>query len=258
MLEKFIQHKKEEVARKKRDMPLSQLATTEIIRQGPSFRRALSSDEPALIAEIKYASPSHGSFNISESPTQLANLYETAGANAISVLTDERFFQGSLDNLRQVSGSTPLPTLCKDFIIDPYQLHEARHAGASAALLMVSILQQELLEELISQCRGLSLTPVVEVRDSNEADRALEAGAKTIGVNNRNLEDLSVDLQRGKELITHFRDEEDLLVICESGISTRQQIEEFYQLGYQGFLIGTSLMQSGNPAHKLRELRGQS
>ncbi|WP_457600198.1 indole-3-glycerol phosphate synthase TrpC [Hydrogenivirga sp.] len=219
------------------------------------FTSALRSCRTKIIAEVKKASPSAGHIRAVE-PARQAKLYESAGAVAISVLTDRKFFNGSLEDLREVREAVSLPVLRKDFIIHRVQVLEAKAYGADTLLLIVRILTPQQLEELISFSRELGLEPLVEVFSLEEAKLALGAGAEVIGINNRDLDTLKVDVNLTRELAPRIKELGARFVIAESGIETRDQIEDLTNYQVDAFLIGTSLMKSENPYAKLKELLG--
>ncbi len=219
------------------------------------FEKALTSCKTKIIAEVKKASPSAG--NIREvDPAEQAKIYESAGATAISVLTDREFFRGSLEDLKAVRDTVDLPILRKDFIIDDVQILEAKAYGADTLLLIVRILDSKKLRDLINFSLELGMSPLVEVFSLEEARMALEAGAQIVGINNRDLDTLRTDVNLTKELAPKIKELGARFVIAESGIETREQIEELMNYGVDAFLIGTSLMKSDNPYGKLRELLG--
>lgn len=214
-----------------------------------------------IIAEIKKASPSKGVMRPDLRPADLACAYQEGGAAAISVLTEHHFFQGELEFLTQVRGCCALPLLRKDFILDPYQLYEARAYGADAALLIVALLQlvtngapEERLRELMALCAKLELEPLVEVHVEAELEVALRADARLIGINNRDLHTFQTDLEVTLRLLREIPPEK--LVISESGIRDRADILRLEEAGVAAFLIGESLVRAEDPAAKLRELRG--
>ncbi|NPB07494.1 MAG: indole-3-glycerol phosphate synthase TrpC [Aquificae bacterium] len=220
-----------------------------------SLEKALTSCGTKIIAEVKKASPSQGKIK-EVSPEHQAKLYEKAGAVAISVLTERNYFSGSLEDLAQVRKSVNLPLLRKDFLFHRVHLLEARAFGADAVLLIVGMLSDKELRELISFAEELGLTPLVEVFNLEEAKRALDAGARVIGINNRDLRTLKVDLRVTKELAPRIKEMGARFVISESGISRREEILELMNYQVDAFLVGTSLMKSDDPYLKLRELLG--
>ncbi|HWL51083.1 MAG TPA: indole-3-glycerol phosphate synthase TrpC [Chthoniobacteraceae bacterium] len=202
-------------------------------------------DALGLIAEVKKASPSAGSIVEAFDPVAIAQAYEAAGAHAISVLTDEKFFQGALSYMTQVRAATNLPVLRKDFIIHEVQIYEAAVAGADAVLLIVAALEQELLEELHKTATTLGLDVLVEVHTAPELERALEAGATLIGINNRNLTTFEVDLKATEE-ISEEVPEEGILLVSESGIKTNADTRRVFAAGANAILVGESLMRSND------------
>jgi len=222
---------------------------------GSGLAEARPSERPiALIAEVKKASPSAGVICENFDPVRIARQYEAAGAHAISVLTDREFFQGRLEYLEQIRAAVKLPVLRKDFIIEELQIHEAAAAGADAVLLIAAILDDRQLREYRAVAEHLHLAALVEVHDDVEVDRAIAAGARLIGINNRNLRDFSVNLRTTEQLAARLPD--DVVVVAESGIHTRQDVARVAQAGVQAILVGESLMRSRDIAGKVRELLG--
>lgn len=209
----------------------------------------------ALIAEVKKASPSAGVIRPDFDPVAIARDYERGGASCLSVLTDEKFFQGHLDYLRRIREAVKLPLLRKDFIVDELQIHEAVAAGADCVLLIVACLEQAALTNLLHVTAECRLDALVEVHDEAELDRALAAGAKIIGVNNRNLKTFKVDLATTERLAARMRNAERTLV-AESGIHTRADVERLARCGVNAILVGESLMRSDDIPPKIRELLG--
>jgi indole-3-glycerol phosphate synthase len=219
------------------------------------LRKALEADSPTLkiIAEFKRMSPSRGMIRSDLSPSAAASCYERGGACAISILTDEEYFRGSLADLTAARGSTRLPILRKDFIIDPIQIYEAASAGADAILLIAAILNDRALEQMrmIAQDE-LGLDALVEVHTSDELRCALNAGARLIGVNNRDLRTFEVSVRTSECLIAEAPD--DTVMISESGLRSAEQLRQLNALGFRGFLIGETLMQAADPASALRAM----
>ena len=221
------------------------------------FRRALSArsrDGVAVIAELKKASPSKGLIRAEFRPAELARELEAAGAVALSVLTDEEFFQGSLGNLRESSAVVAIPCLRKDFIVDEFQLVEARANSADAVLLIVAALSSDELVRLARAARSHELDVLCEVHDGDELQRALDAGCDLIGVNTRDLRTFQVDLQTAFSLAERFPD--DIVRVAESGIHSASDISRLQAAGYHAFLVGESLMRAVSPGAALRELMG--
>jgi len=210
-----------------------------------------------IIAEFKKASPSKGVINDGVDPADIARQYEAGGAAAISVLTEEDHFKGSLDDLRAVRAVVDLPILRKDFIFDEYQIYEAAEAGADAILLIAAMLEDDEIERLrIIAEDELGMDALVEVHTLVELERVNGTHAKLIGVNNRDLKSFHMTLDGSRDLISHAP--EHVIMVSESGLQTREDILELQGLGYSGFLIGETLMRTGDPAAELRRLCDQS
>jgi indole-3-glycerol phosphate synthase len=213
---------------------------------------------PQIIAEVKRQSPSKGQIAIELDPVEVALGYQRAGATAISVLTEPHYFGGSVQDLKNIREALPyMPLLMKDFVIDRYQILQARALGADTVLLMYSLLGESELRRLYEDAKSLGMEPLVEVHDEKEFELALTLGASLIGVNNRNLKTLDVDLETSTRLLKdrHFG---NIVLISESGIETAQQIRLLGQLGYRGFLMGTQLMKDKQPESTLRNLLAEA
>jgi indole-3-glycerol phosphate synthase len=219
-----------------------------------SFYQALDHgpDHLSLIAEVKKASPSAGTIAEDFDPVRQAQAYARAGANAISVLTDEEFFKGKLSYLSEIRKHVDIPLLRKDFILHPVQVYEAVVAGADAILLIVACLTQDELISLLDLATSCQLDVLVEVHDREELDRALETDAKIIGVNNRNLKSFEVDLQTTQALSEEI--DNDLIFISESGIKTNEHAQQVFDWGANGILVGEALMRSGNVESQVKAL----
>jgi indole-3-glycerol phosphate synthase len=255
ILDKIITAKKEEVAHLKRTKPLSELkASIRYLSSPRDFQGAISGKTCAIIAEVKRRSPSKGILREAFDPVKIASLYEGNGAAAISVLTDRDFFGGDTAFLADIKKTVSLPLLRKDFIIDPYQIYETRRLNGDALLLIAGILEEEQLTEYIRLTESLGLSALVEVHSRGEVDKALIAGATLIGINNRDLKTFSTDLNTSFTIAQHIP--ADRVIISESGINTREDIEMLMKAGIHVFLIGESLMCSQNIGLKLKELRG--
>jgi indole-3-glycerol phosphate synthase len=218
------------------------------------FEDALAAPGISLIAEIKKASPSAGSIVAHARPARYAQMYEQAGASAISVLTEPEHFKGSLEDLRAARDSVSIPALRKDFLCDPLHLWEARACGADAVLLIVAALEQTALVALLDLAETLGLGVLVEVHTEEEVDRALRAGARVIGINTRDLATLHVDpatIKRLRPLIPN-----EVLVVAESGIRSRRDVEALERLEVDAVLVGEALMRADDPGAKVRELLG--
>ncbi len=255
-LESIITSKRTELAAAKRRVPEAQLV--EACRQAPptrDFAEALARPGLQVIAEVKKASPSAGVIREDFDPAAIARGYERGGAAALSVLTDGPHFQGSLAHLAAVRETVALPLLRKDFTLDPYQLHEARHAGADAVLLIVAVLDDALLRDLIALAGELGLAALVEVHAPPEADRALAAGARLLGINNRDLRTFVTDLAQTEAVLRHLPTREGLTIISESGIRTAADLRRLNDLGVDAVLIGEHLMRAPDPGEALAALR---
>jgi indole-3-glycerol phosphate synthase len=220
------------------------------------FQAALTTPRRAIIAEVKKASPSRGVIRANFDPIRIARAYAAAGAAAISVLTEVRYFQGHLDHLAAIRGVVDLPLLRKDFVFDAYQLSEARAYGADAVLLIVAILSPALLRELLQAASELGLGALVEVHDRSELEQALGCGARLIGVNNRDLRTFHTTLATTEALVPLAPPE--CVVVAESGIESLADIERLERIGVRAFLIGESLMRASDPGEKLAALLGRS
>ena len=218
------------------------------------FEQALLREDINFICEVKKASPSKGIIAEDFPYVRIAREYEQAGAAAISVLTEPRFFLGKDEYLEEIVNAVSIPVLRKDFTIDPYQIYQAKTLGASAVLLICALLERPVLREYLDICRQLGLSALVEAHDEKEVEMALAAGARIVGVNNRNLKDFTVDIHnsvRLRELVP-----ENILFVSESGMKTRQDIARIEQNGTNAVLIGETLMRSADKKAVLQELRG--
>jgi indole-3-glycerol phosphate synthase len=224
--------------------------------EGRPFLEALARPGTSVIAEYKRRSPSAGPIREDAGCAEIVRAYERGGAAAISVLTEEAHFGGSLDDLREARATSDLPMLRKDFTIDPYQLYEAKAAGADAVLLVVAALTPRELGTLYGLARDLDLDALVEISRDEELDAALELDADVIGINNRDLEDFSVDLQRTFDLLADVP--AGKTVVSESGISHRHQVDELEGVGIDAVLVGEALMRAPDPEAAVRDLVGTS
>lgn len=218
------------------------------------FRAALESRRPAVIAELKKASPSAGLIADHFDPAEIARGYQKAGAAALSVLTDQQFFRGSMGDLMAARTATALPVLRKDFTLDRYHVLQSSTGGADCILLIVAVLEDSELSELLGAAKELRLDALVEVHDGAELERALAVGADLIGVNNRNLKTMEVSLQTSLDLAKEIPD--GVLPISESGIRTPDDLKCLVDAGYQGFLVGESLMRQPDRRRALEGLLG--
>ena len=252
-LSTIVEQVKSQVDHRQREIPAPVLRERPLF-QTPTrgFARNLEGSSRRIIAEIKRASPSKGLIRTDCDPVAIGKEYASHGASAISVLTEERFFQGSLLYLEQIRSVVLLPLLRKDFIVNPYQLIEARSYGADAVLLIAALLDPSLLQELREQATALSLDSLVEVHTEMELDAAVRAGAQMVGINNRDLETFDVNLATTEKLAPLVP--AGMPAVCESGIDSVEQIRRIERLGIHVFLVGESLMRSIEPGRKLQEL----
>ena len=253
VLDRILEARRAEVERRKSVLPETALkygvAAASPVRD---FAAALSCDALNVIAELKPASPSRGVIRDPFDAPALAKALESAGAAALSVLTEGEFFGGSLKNMRDARKQAALPVLRKDFIFDPWQVWEARANDADSFLLIVAALSDARISELISLGRELKMEPLVEVHTGQELDRALAAGARILGVNNRDLKTLTVRVETSYELVEKIPD--DCLAVAESGLRTYDDLKHLRAAGFDAFLIGEHLMLSPDPGAALREL----
>lgn len=257
MLDEIIAARRRDLNVQKQRQPEERLRRRLGESPPPDFLQALQQDAVNIIAEVKFKSPSRGRFPNSLQLEECIERYQEGGAVAASILTEERFFDGSLEFLDRAAQVAPaLPLLRKDFILDPYQVLEAAAHRASAYLLIVASLDQGELDRLIERGREFALAPLVEIHDFSDLDRAMESGADLIGVNNRNLKNFEVRLETSFALARRLEGESGLTLVAESGISEYSQIEELRDAGFQAFLIGTQLMEARDPLLELRHLRG--
>jgi indole-3-glycerol phosphate synthase len=255
IIEQLIEGAREGVEARKRETPLADLEA-QLSGRGEDrpFQEALVRPGLSLIAEFKRASPSKGMISPDADVSAQVAAYERGGAAALSVLTDGPHFGGSLEDLRAARGAATLPIIRKDFIVDPYQLYEAAVNGADAVLLIVRALSDRELAALYEEARALDLDCLVEVHDADELERALEADAEVIGINNRDLDEQKVDIQTTYELMPDVP--AGKTVVAESGISDREELNELDRVGVDAVLIGGALMTAVDPELKARELTG--
>jgi indole-3-glycerol phosphate synthase len=252
-LDELVGATREALHRRKRERPLAEVeAEAGAVPEGRPFAEALSRPGTSLIAEHKRRSPSAGTIREGASCADVVSAYERGGAAALSVLTEEAHFGGTLADLREARAASELPILRKDFTIDPYQLYEAKAAGADAVLLVVGAMPQRELAQLYREAHALDLDAVVEIHTEEELDAALEIDADVLGINNRDLEDFSVDIQRTFDLLADIP--AGKVVVSESGIKSRNQIEELEQVGVDAVLIGEVLMRAPDPEAAVRDL----
>lgn len=253
ILATIADHVRDVVERRRRATPPSALRDRPLFSApARGFACSLSGGRRRIVAEVKKASPSKGLIRADFDPVAIAKVYAAGGASAISVLTEERFFQGSLLYLEEIRNAVAIPLLRKDFILDPYQLVEARAYGADAVLFIAAMLDAGLLRELREQATELSLDALVEVHTEKELETAVAAGAQLVGINNRDLKTFEVNLSTTERLAPLVP--AHIPAVCESGIDSVEQIRRVELLGIHIFLIGESLMRAPEPGRKLTEL----
>lgn len=256
ILDQLAEHARERVAFAKEQVSLEQMRerAERIADRSFAFEKALAANpDIAFICECKKASPSKGLIAPDFPYLQIAKAYETAGADAISVLTEPKWFLGSEKYLEEIASQVSIPCLRKDFTVDPYMIYEAKVLGASAVLLIMSILPKEVAAEYLSIADSLGLSSLVETHNEEEVESALSIGARIIGVNNRNLKDFSVDTENSRKL----RDliPKNVLFVSESGVSGAEDVRRLREIGADAVLVGETLMRAADKTEKLRELR---
>ncbi|VXD17984.1 indole-3-glycerol phosphate synthase TrpC [Planktothrix paucivesiculata] len=261
ILEEIVWYKEKEITDLRERLPLEKLKQKVNTISAPrNFFEALKSSQtqPAVIAEVKKASPSKGVIREDFDPVAIAQSYQQGGASCLSVLTDKKFFQGSFENLSQIRAVVDLPLLCKDFVIYPYQIYLARYYGADAVLLIAAVLSDQDLQYFLKIAKVLGMTALIEVHTLEELDRVLTLdGVNLIGINNRDLQDFSVDLQTTCQLLQSRQSQlqsRDILVVSESGLYTREDISLVTQAGAKAVLIGESLIKQPDPGVALNQL----
>lgn len=256
ILDEIIEHKRNELEARMKRVPRSELEQRVKKADGPQdFLAALRSKPwPAVIAECKHASPSRGVIREPYDPVAIARAYESAGAAAISVLTDEKYFGGTLEHLTAVRCAVGIPVVRKEFIIDEYQVLEARAAGADAVLLIAAVLDRAQLRDLVDAVRAMDMHALVEIHDAGEIERAAESNTGIIGINNRNLDTLDVDLRQTERLLPLVP--EGVFIIGESGIRSRNDLNYLRDVGVGAVLIGEYFMSAPDPGRALAELIG--
>jgi indole-3-glycerol phosphate synthase len=256
MLEKIIRHKIEEVSRKKAVLSLPELRRrVSGMKPGGDFKAAIDTGDVAIIAEIKKSSPSRGRIREDFDPVAIARTYEESGVAAVSVITDHRYFEGRASSLSEIRERTQIPLLRKDFVIDPYQIYETILLGADAALLIARILAFQPLRDLIELSSEMGLATLVEIHDEHDLGKAVSAGARIIGINNRDLSTFETNLETSLRLAPLVPG--GITVVSESGIRSRRDIERLMRAGIRVFLVGEALMMERDIAGKIRELMGR-
>ncbi|MFN6529489.1 indole-3-glycerol phosphate synthase TrpC [Nostoc sp. ChiSLP03a] len=261
ILEEIVSHKRQEVAQMQQELPLGSLRQQ--LNTAPTVRNFLTAlqdnpNQPSLIAEVKKASPSRGVIRADFDPVAVAQAYERGGAACLSVLTDEKFFQGGFDNLRKVRQQVALPLLCKEFIINSYQIYLARTVGADAVLLIAAILSDRELQDFLRVIHDLGMTALVEVHTLAELDRVLKLdNLSLVGINNRNLEDFTLDLGTTQQLLAERQQQLqslDITVVSESGLYTPADLSLVAEAGARAVLIGESLVKQSDVEQAVREI----
>jgi indole-3-glycerol phosphate synthase len=252
-LEELVAGAREDCRRRQREVPLETLRARLVTRDGARpFNEALVGPGLSLIAEFKRRSPSAGELRPGAGVAEIVEAYERGGAAALSILTEERHFGGSVADLRAAREASDLPIMRKDFIVDGYQLYEAAASGADAVLLIVAGLDDERLDALYVEARELDLDCLLEVHDEADLERALAIGADVIGINNRDLDDFNVDLETTVKLLTDVP--AGKTVVSESGYARRDQLDELERIGVDAVLVGETLMRAEDPELLVREL----
>ena len=254
-LETVVERTQAGLAARMREVPAAELESRlGPVRRGRPFSEALIAEGISLIAEMKRASPSRGPIRPEASVTEVVQAYQRAGARAVSVLTESAYFGGSLDDLVEARAACELPLLRKDFVVDEYQLLEARAAGADAVLLIVAALDPDRLGALMGAASDLGMDSLVEVHDEDEVRVAVDAGAEVLGINNRDLHSLEVDLETTFRLLADVP--AGTVVVSESGITRSEDVESLEKAGVDAILVGEALMRSDDPVRAVRELLG--
>lgn len=258
ILDRLADHARERVEEAKRRQSLTEIRqrASDMPKGNFAFENALKKPDIAFICECKKASPSKGLIAPEFPYLSIAREYEAAGADAVSVLTEPKWFLGSDKYLKDIAEAVSIPCLRKDFTVDEYMIYEAKLLGASAVLLICSILSEEQIKEYIGICDGLGLSALVEAHDGEEVEIALRAGARMIGVNNRNLKDFSVDTENSRRLRQMILPE--VLFVSESGVGSAEDVSRLRGIGADAVLIGETLMRAADKKAKLRELKGEA
>jgi indole-3-glycerol phosphate synthase len=254
ILDKIIENKRSEVVKAKISKPLELLKSElQDLEKTRDFHQSLRPEGTTkVIAEIKCASPSKGVLRPDFNPVEISKSYAREGATAISVLTDSRFFKGSLDHLRDIRSSVEIPLLRKDFIVDPYQVYESRFYGADAILLIAAALDSTILKQLLELAHSLDMDAIVEIHNEAELEKAIQAGSKIIGINNRDLKTFNVSIETSLRLCRLIP--KGKIVISESGISSIDDVKRLKSAGISVLLIGETFMRAPEPGEALRKL----
>ena len=257
VLQRILETKREEIASASQSVPLAQMKARAIAASPArdfvgAMRSRIAQGEPAVIAEIKKASPSKGVLRESFDPSAIAKSYAAAGAACLSVLTDKQYFQGANEHLQIARAVCDLPVLRKDFMVDPYQVYEARAMGADCILLIVAALEPGVMRELEEHARGLGMAVLVEIHDAGELDAALSLSTPLLGINNRNLRTFETRLGTTFDLLP--RVPADRLVVTESGMLSQKDVKTMRDHGVQAFLVGEAFMRANDPGMALSTL----
>lgn len=256
ILSKIIEEKRSEVEKRKDSLSLAELkgSIRDPFTGRLDFKKTVSGEGINLIAEVKKKSPSRGILRKDFRPVEIALDYAVAGAAALSVLTDEKFFGGSLSLIKEVKKEVSLPVLQKDFIIDEYQIYEAKSKGADAILLIADILSDEQMSRFLGIAKSLGMDALCEIRSEEDLEKALNAGAEIVGINNRDLHDFKVDIETTPRLIRHIP--HGKIIVSESGIKTYRDVMYLKSLGVNAVLIGEAFMTAADITAKVREIMG--
>lgn len=255
VLDEIVAHKRTEVAARRAELPLAGVRrAAESAPSSRAFAKTLATRNPAVIAEIKRASPSEGVIRADFDPVAIAKSYERSGAACLSVLTDERYFMGHDVHLAQARHAVELPVLRKDFIVDPYQVYESRARGADCLLLIVAALHNALLADLACLGREIGLDVLIEVHNDEELEAALDLDPVLVGINNRDLATFATSLDTTINLLGTIPD--DITVVAESGIHTSADVQRLRDAGVHAFLVGNAFMRQRDPGQALRRLFG--
>ncbi|MYA15862.1 MAG: indole-3-glycerol phosphate synthase TrpC [Gammaproteobacteria bacterium] len=255
ILDEIVAHKRTEVAARRAELPFADVRrAAECAPSRRGFMKAIATRNPAVIAEIKRASPSEGVIRVDFDPAAIARSYERAGAACLSILTDERYFMGADGHLAEARDAVGLPVLRKDFIVDPYQVYESRALGADCLLLIAAALEDARLSDLASLGREVGLDVLIEVHDDEELQTALDLDAGLVGINNRDLATFATSLDTTISLLGLIPD--DITVVTESGIHTAADVRRLRDAGVHAFLVGTAFMRERDPGQALERLFG--
>ena len=253
-LDDIVEHKKHELERAQEEVPLREIEKMAAPVKNRGFKNAICKEKINLIAELKKASPSHGIIRRDYNPEGIARIYKNSNAAALSVLTEDKYFQGSVDHLKAVRRAVDLPILRKDFIISEYQVYESAIAGTDAILLIAALLDKGMLRGLYNEAKALGIDVLVEVHDERDLDKALGTGAEMIGINNRNLKTLEVDLNTTIDLLPKIPPEK--IIISESGIRDHEDVQKLSEAGVRALLIGAVFMEADDIGAEIKRVMG--